>query len=72
MQFVHTSKDYTSRLGPGSEGGDILITGGRMCTSSSPDNPNCTADLGAQYVTATSYHRETHGRYLTKECILLK
>ncbi|XP_048843470.1 renalase isoform X6 [Brienomyrus brachyistius] len=37
--------------------------GGRMCTSSSPDDPNCTADLGAQYVTATPYHSETHGSF---------
>nr|XP_023686800.1 renalase isoform X1 [Paramormyrops kingsleyae] len=37
--------------------------GGRMCTSTSPADPNCTADLGAQYVTATPYHIETHGSF---------
>ncbi len=27
--------------------------GGRFSTSRSPNNPNCTADLGAQYLTRT-------------------
>ncbi|XP_072883463.1 renalase isoform X1 [Hemitrygon akajei] len=34
--------------------------GGRMCTTRSPHNPNCTADLGAQYITVTPYYAEKH------------
>ncbi|XP_018616631.1 renalase isoform X1 [Scleropages formosus] len=34
--------------------------GGRMSTSRSPSDPNCTADLGAQYITATPYYAKTH------------
>ncbi|XP_062927700.1 renalase isoform X4 [Mobula hypostoma] len=34
--------------------------GGRMCTSRNPHNPNCTADLGAQYITVTPYYAEKH------------
>uniref|UniRef100_UPI00398EFCD6 LOW QUALITY PROTEIN: renalase n=1 Tax=Pristiophorus japonicus TaxID=55135 RepID=UPI00398EFCD6 len=34
--------------------------GGRMNTSRSPHDPNCTADLGAQYITVTPYYAEKH------------
>uniref|UniRef100_V9KUD2 Renalase n=2 Tax=Callorhinchus milii TaxID=7868 RepID=V9KUD2_CALMI len=34
--------------------------GGRMNTSRSPIDPNCTADLGAQYITATPYYAKKH------------
>jgi len=34
--------------------------GGRMSTSRSPSNPNCTADLGAQYITATPQYLKEH------------
>ncbi|MCI4384175.1 hypothetical protein PGIGA_G00035880 [Pangasianodon gigas] len=34
--------------------------GGRMSTSRSPSNPLCTADLGAQYITATPYYSKIH------------
>ena len=36
--------------------------GGRMSTSRSPDNSQCIADLGAQYVTATPTYAEKHAR----------
>ncbi|XP_036428915.1 renalase isoform X3 [Colossoma macropomum] len=35
-------------------------TGGRMSTSRSPSNMSCTADLGAQYITATPYYSRIH------------
>ncbi|KAK6487563.1 renalase-like isoform X1 [Huso huso] len=34
--------------------------GGRMATSRSPNDPTCTADLGAQYITATPYYSQKH------------
>ena len=34
--------------------------GGRMSTSRSPSNPSCTADLGAQYITATPQYLSDH------------
>lgn len=34
--------------------------GGRMNTSRDPHDSNCTADLGAQYITATPYFAEKH------------
>ncbi|XP_078269289.1 renalase isoform X5 [Rhinoraja longicauda] len=34
--------------------------GGRMNTSRDPHDPNCTADLGAQYITATPNYAEKH------------
>ncbi|KAL4640086.1 renalase isoform X1 [Arapaima gigas] len=34
--------------------------GGRMSTSRSPSDSNCTADLGAQYITATPHYARTH------------
>ena len=34
--------------------------GGRMSTSRSPKNPNCTADLGAQYISITSDYGTKH------------
>ncbi|XP_066521974.1 renalase isoform X2 [Hoplias malabaricus] len=34
--------------------------GGRMSTSRSPSNMSCTADLGAQYITATPYYSKIH------------
>ncbi|XP_067858638.1 renalase [Heptranchias perlo] len=34
--------------------------GGRMSTSRSPHDPNCTADLGAQYITVTPFYAEKH------------
>ncbi|XP_063968829.1 renalase-like isoform X1 [Lytechinus pictus] len=38
-------------------------TGGRMSTSRSPDDPNCIADLGAQYLTVTPEYASQHSRY---------
>lgn len=38
-------------------------TGGRMSTSRSPNDPNCVADLGAQYLTVTPEYANKHGRY---------
>ncbi|XP_012310149.1 renalase isoform X6 [Aotus nancymaae] len=35
-------------------------SGGRMTTASSPHNPQCTADLGAQYITCTPHYAKTH------------
>ncbi|XP_003473646.1 renalase isoform X1 [Cavia porcellus] len=35
-------------------------SGGRMTTASSPHNPHCTADLGAQYVTCTPHYAKKH------------
>uniref|UniRef100_A0A8C8SDA0 Renalase, FAD dependent amine oxidase n=1 Tax=Pelusios castaneus TaxID=367368 RepID=A0A8C8SDA0_9SAUR len=34
--------------------------GGRMATSRSPENPRCTADLGAQYITLRTAHAQKH------------
>ncbi|XP_072413934.1 renalase isoform X3 [Chiloscyllium punctatum] len=34
--------------------------GGRMNTSRSPHDPNCVADLGAQYITVTPFYAEKH------------
>ncbi|KAJ8366149.1 hypothetical protein SKAU_G00149800 [Synaphobranchus kaupii] len=34
--------------------------GGRMSTSRSPSNAACTADLGAQYITATPFYAQIH------------
>jgi renalase len=34
--------------------------GGRMSTSRSPTNPDCIADLGAQYISRRPEHREAH------------
>ncbi|XP_067908627.1 renalase [Heterodontus francisci] len=34
--------------------------GGRMSTSRSPHDPNCMADLGAQYITVTPFYAEKH------------
>eukprot|EP00092_Neocalanus_flemingeri_P003353 GFUD01003591.1.p1 GENE.GFUD01003591.1~~GFUD01003591.1.p1 ORF type:complete len:352 (-),score=66.80 GFUD01003591.1:160-1215(-) len=35
--------------------------GGRMATSRSPKNSNCTVDLGAQYISATPHFQCSHG-----------
>ncbi|XP_030631552.1 renalase isoform X2 [Chanos chanos] len=37
--------------------------GGRMSTSRSPSDPFCTADLGAQYITATPYYARIHSSF---------
>ena len=34
--------------------------GGRMSTNRSPNNPNLTCDLGAQYISATPEYMEKH------------
>ena len=34
--------------------------GGRMSTSRSPGNPDCTADLGAQYISAKPEYFKSH------------
>ncbi|KAG9345993.1 hypothetical protein JZ751_007808 [Albula glossodonta] len=34
--------------------------GGRMSTSRCPDSAECTADLGAQYISATPYYGQIH------------
>ncbi|XP_004583437.2 renalase isoform X1 [Ochotona princeps] len=34
--------------------------GGRMSTAHSPHNPQCTADLGAQYITCTPHYAKKH------------
>lgn len=36
--------------------------GGRMTTNRNPSDPRCTADLGAQYVSATSAYAKSHER----------
>ncbi|XP_011918550.1 PREDICTED: renalase isoform X7 [Cercocebus atys] len=38
-------------------------SGGRMTTTSSPHNPQCTADLGAQYITCTPHYAKKHQRF---------
>ncbi|KAM5139269.1 renalase isoform 1-T1 [Callospermophilus lateralis] len=35
-------------------------SGGRMTTASSPHNSQCTADLGAQYITCTPHYAQKH------------
>ncbi|XP_071467348.1 renalase isoform X3 [Marmota flaviventris] len=35
-------------------------SGGRMTTASSPHNSQCTADLGAQYITCTPHYAKKH------------
>ncbi|XP_042545276.1 renalase isoform X2 [Dipodomys spectabilis] len=37
--------------------------GGRMTTASSPHNPQCTADLGAQYITCTPHYAKQHQNF---------
>ncbi|XP_031245970.1 renalase [Mastomys coucha] len=37
--------------------------GGRMITASSPHNPRCTADLGAQYITCSSHYAKEHQHF---------
>jgi renalase len=37
--------------------------GGRMTTSRCPDDPKCTADTGAQYISATPSYFKSHERY---------
>ncbi|XP_051959261.1 renalase-like isoform X2 [Xyrauchen texanus] len=38
-------------------------SGGRMSTSRSPNNPSCTLDLGAQYISATPYYSRIHSSF---------
>ncbi|XP_051530609.1 renalase isoform X1 [Myxocyprinus asiaticus] len=40
-----------------------LGSGGRMSTSRNPNNPSCTADLGAQYISATPYYAQIHSSF---------
>lgn len=40
--------------------------GGRMSTSRDPQNPECTADLGAQYLTVTPDYGKAHERYYSE------
>lgn len=37
--------------------------GGRMSTSRSPNDPSCTVDLGAQYISATPYYARIHSGF---------
>ncbi|KAI2658567.1 Renalase [Labeo rohita] len=37
--------------------------GGRMSTSRSSNDPSCTVDLGAQYITATPYYARIHSSF---------
>ena len=37
--------------------------GGRMSTSRMPSKPNCTADLGAQYITAIPDYARKHSHF---------
>ncbi|XP_067285989.1 renalase isoform X1 [Pseudorasbora parva] len=37
--------------------------GGRMSTSRSPNNPSCTVDLGAQYISVTPYYARIHSSF---------
>lgn len=37
--------------------------GGRMSTSRSPNDPSCTVDLGAQYISATPYYARIHSSF---------
>ncbi|NP_001002607.1 renalase [Danio rerio] len=37
--------------------------GGRMSTSRSPNNPSCSVDLGAQYISATQYYAQIHSSF---------
>ncbi|CAL8284133.1 unnamed protein product [Merluccius merluccius] len=39
-------------------------TGGRMATSRNPDGTSGSADLGAQYVSATQHYAQSHHRPL--------
>lgn len=38
--------------------------GGRMTTNRDPSDSRCSADLGAQYVSATSAYAKSHERYI--------
>lgn len=38
--------------------------GGRMTTNRNPSDSRCTADLGAQYVSATPAYARSHERYI--------
>ncbi|XP_034352600.2 renalase isoform X1 [Arvicanthis niloticus] len=38
-------------------------TGGRMATTNSPYNPQCIADLGAQYITCTPHYAKEHQNF---------
>ncbi|XP_028638118.1 renalase isoform X2 [Grammomys surdaster] len=40
--------------------GDV---GGRMATTSNPHNPQCIADLGAQYITCTPQYAKEHQNF---------
>ncbi|XP_064418802.1 renalase [Latimeria chalumnae] len=48
--------------------------GGRMTTSRSPHDLKCTADLGAQYITATPFYAKKHQRFYDEllQCEILK
>ncbi|KAF4521615.1 hypothetical protein B566_EDAN006657 [Ephemera danica] len=37
--------------------------GGRMSTSRSPSDPTCTADIGAQYITALPHYLQSHNDF---------
>ncbi|XP_036754820.2 renalase-like [Manis pentadactyla] len=39
-------------------------SGGRMTPASSPQNPQSTVDLGAQYITCTPHYAKKHKRFL--------
>ncbi|KAG8523131.1 Renalase, partial [Galemys pyrenaicus] len=49
-------------------------SGGRMTTASSPHNPQCTVDLGAQYITCTSHYAKKHQSFYDEllACGILK
>ncbi|XP_004680953.1 PREDICTED: renalase isoform X2 [Condylura cristata] len=49
-------------------------SGGRMTTASSPHNPQCTVDLGAQYITCTSHFAKKHQSFYAEllACGILK
>lgn len=45
--------------------------GGRMTTNRNPSDPRCTADLGAQYVSATSAYAKSHERQVAYHNLML-
>uniref|UniRef100_A0A8C1S2Q7 Renalase, FAD-dependent amine oxidase n=1 Tax=Cyprinus carpio TaxID=7962 RepID=A0A8C1S2Q7_CYPCA len=45
------------------------ISGGEMSTSRSPNDPSCTVDLGAQYISAAPYYARIHMNYVNMHTV---
>ncbi|MEQ2180765.1 hypothetical protein GOODEAATRI_004674, partial [Goodea atripinnis] len=43
----------------------VCLSGGRMSTSRPPDSTSHSADLGAQYITATPAYAQSHSKYVS-------